>query len=93
MKSIIKGIFECTVDPAREIISQDPAYSRLWSEINKEEDCLLEQISPEARERYANMQKLVSDAFCMDIYAGYAYGVRLGFQLCLDILEPKHPCD
>ena len=93
MKSIIKGIFDCTVDPAREIISQDPKYDRVLTAIKREEDWLLGKLPPEAAERYTYMQKLASDACCMDIYAGYAYGVRLGFQLCLDVLEPKHPCD
>lgn len=91
MKSIIKEMFEGTLDPGGEIISQDPEYSRLWAEIGREEAGLLEQIPPELAERYAHIQELVSSASCMNIYAGYAYGLRQGSRLCLELLAPQNP--
>lgn len=92
MKSIIKELFKGRLDPSGEIISQDPECSRLWSKIEQEEKWLLEQLSPEAGERLTKMQELVSDAFYMDIYAGYAYGLRQGVRLCMELLMPQNPC-
>ena len=92
MKSIIQEIYYGNLDPAGDIISQDPKYSRLWKQVNEERDYLNEQLSMEAQDRLADMENHMSEVFCMNIYAGYAYGLRQGFRLCLDLLEPKHPC-
>ena len=93
MKSIMKGIFDGTLDPSGEIICQDPRYYQLWAIVDKEEAWLLNQLTPEAVERYTLMQEHISEALSMNIYAGYAYGLRLGVRLSLELLEPQHPCE
>lgn len=92
MKSIIRDIFDGTIDPAGEIICQDPRYYQLWSIVEKEESWLLERLPPETVERYTQMQEHISEALSMNIYAGYAYGLRQGVQLSVELLKPEHPC-
>ena len=92
MNSIIQDIFYGNLDPAGDIVSQDPKYGRLWKQVSKERDYINAQLNPEARACFADMENHMSEAFCMNIYAGYAYGLRQGVRLCLDLLEPQNPC-
>ena len=92
MNSIIRDIFNGNLDPAGDIISQDPKYSRLWKQVKQEREYLESILPKEAQEKLADMENHMSEAFCMNIYAGYAYGLRQGVRLCLDLLEPEHPC-
>ena len=45
MKSIIRDIFNGNLDPAGDIISQDPRYGRLWKQVEQERE-YLENILP-----------------------------------------------
>lgn len=92
MQSIIQEIFCGNLHPAGDIISQDPKYSRLWKQVAQERDYLESHLPEEAREHLADMENHMTEAFCMNIYAGYAYGLRQGVRLCLDLLEPQNPC-
>lgn len=92
MKSIIREIFDGNLDPAGEIVSQDPKYSRLWKQVGQEREYLESVLPKEALDCFADMENHMSEAFCMNIYAGYAYGLRQGVRLCLDLLGPQNPC-
>lgn len=93
MKSIIHDIYCGNLAPAEDIISQDPEYERLEAKAEREKEHLRSRMMPEDGKHLDRLEELLTRTSCMDIYAAYAYGLRLGFRLCLDVLEPKNPCD
>lgn len=90
MKSIIQDIYYSRLDPASHIISQDPEYSRLWERAAQERDYLTLCLSPTDAPHLEALEELISDAFSMDICAGYVYGLRQGARLYRELMEPQH---
>ena len=88
MKSILEDIFYGNLDPSGEIISQDPERTRQWKQAERERNYLKSRLSPADDAHVSNLENSISSAFCLDICAAYAYGLRQGAQLYRELMEP-----
>lgn len=87
MKSILRQIFDGTLNPMENIFPEDPSYGPLWSKIEEEQIYLAHKLSPEDNVHLEQFDMLLHKALGLDIYAGFACGVRFGVGLCRELLE------
>lgn len=78
MDSILKKIFDGTIDPMAEVFATDPEYLPLWDEIEAETQALTQLLPTKDAPRLMALQNLLSKVYNMDIYEGFAQGFRLG---------------
>ena len=87
MDSILRQIFDGTLNPMETVFPEDPSYGPLWSKIEEEQTYLAQKLSPEDNVHLEQFDMLLHKARGLDIYAGFACGVRFGAGLCRELLE------
>ena len=81
MKSIIRQLYYGNLTPADRIYPDDPDYKRVWDQITEKTQYLTEKLPAEAAGSMEELEELYFAMAAMDTYAGFAYGLRLGFGL------------
>lgn len=87
MKSILRQIFDGTLNPMEDVFPEGPSYEPLWSKIEEEQTYLAQKLSPEDNVHLEQFDMLLHKALGLDIYAGFACGVRFGAGLLRELLE------
>lgn len=81
MKSIIRQLYYGNLSPADHIYPEDPDYKPLWDQIIEKTQLLTEKLPAEHAGSVEELEELYCAVSAMDTYAGFAYGLRLGFGL------------
>lgn len=87
MNAFTKQLFDGFPSPSEKIIPQDPEYGPLWAKIEADMAYFTQKLPPEDAQRLEQMEFRYSDAICMNAYAGFAYGLRLGMGLVWEALH------
>lgn len=81
MKSIIRQLYYGDLCPADRIYPRDPNYKRVWDEVTAKTQALTEKLPAGNAESLDELEELYCAIAAMDTYAGFTYGLRLGFGL------------
>lgn len=81
MKSIIRQLYYGSLCPADRIYPEDPDYNRVWDQILEKMQTMTKTLPAEYAESVEELEELYCAVAAMDTYAGFAYGLRLGFGL------------
>ncbi len=85
MKSIIRQLYYGNLCPADRIYPADPDYKRVWDQIIEKTQHLTEKLPAENAGSVEELEELYCAMAAMDTYAGFAYGLRLGFGLAGEV--------
>ena len=82
---ILEELYNGQVYPFEEIVPQDEAYRETNQKISEIREYFYENLSPEEREKFEEMNRLSREVAYMESYANFAYGFRLSALLMCDV--------
>ena len=88
MQSFTRQIFHGTPSPSEKIISQAPEYHVLLDKIHQTQTYLAGKLPAEDVPQLMALGELYDDSSALDVYAGFAYGLRLGMGLVWEAVHP-----
>lgn len=87
MKSIIRRLYEGELVPMDKIFPEDPEYQHIWNKIIQTTELVMEKLPAEETGSMEKLEELYCTAAAMETYAGFAYGLRLGVELCRELFS------
>lgn len=83
---IIKDLYNGELYPFENINPQDKEYQKTEIKTGEMKKHLWEKMSPEDQEKFEEWNRLQHECRCMEAYANFAYGFRLGIMMMVDVL-------
>ena len=90
---ILEKLYNGQIYPFEEIVPQDKEYRTTNRKISEIREYFYENLSPEDREKFEEMNKLSRESAHMEFYANFAYGFRLGVLLMCDVFTGYRESD
>ncbi len=87
MNSILKQLYDGTLDPMTNAIPHGIEYYLLWSKAEEKAQYLAQQLPPEAVPQLDEFDAALRDAYNLDIYAAFSQGFRLGLELLWEVIN------
>lgn len=85
--SVIKELYEGNIYPCEEIVSRDKEYREISLSSGEMRESLLAKLAPQEQETFEQWYGMVHRLNCMEAYANFEYGFRLGIRLFLQVVS------
>lgn len=91
--SILDRWYRGTLYPFEEIVPRNRNYYPLNEKIGSEREYFKGKLSSEDKERFEKWDELVLESSCMNGYANFSYGFKLGAMLMCEVFTEEDGSD
>lgn len=84
--SVLDDLYSGRIYPFEQIVPTDKNYRSVNAKVGEMREYFIEKLPPDDREKFSQWNNLIHEVKCMDSYANFVYGFRLGLLLCFETL-------
>lgn len=91
--NLLKDLYSGKIYPFEKIVPTDKAYRVTSEKAGELREYLQEKSSPEDKEKFRQCEQYTHEVHCMECFANFSYGFRLGVMLLLDVFSGIEPTE
>ncbi len=85
--NLLKDLYSGKIYPFENIVPTDKEYRPTSEKAGELRDYFQEKSSPEDKGKFRQWEQYTHEVHCMECFANFSYGFRLGAVLLLDLLN------